>query len=118
MIKATDLTVLGRKLFTFYSKKEKKVDYLPKTFEESLHQDQITFTMTPSRSGGEGLWKAYRGSVSAVDLNSEKIEGQLLRQTRNLPDLVVWLRSWPATRSRAFTIPCAPRTEKKTCSEK
>ena len=91
MINATDLTVLGRKLFTFYSKKEKKVEYLPKTFEDSLHQDQITFTMTPSRTGGENLWKVYRGPGSAADLKSDKIEPNLLRQTRNLPDLLIWL---------------------------
>ncbi|MFC1491958.1 class I adenylate cyclase [Nitrospinota bacterium] len=91
MINETDLTVLGRKLFTFYSRKEKKVDYLPRTFEESLHQAQITFAMTPSRTGGENLWKVYRGSVSQADLQKDKTEEQLLRQTRNLPDLLVWL---------------------------
>lgn len=92
MISETDLTVLGRKLFTFYSKKERKVDYLPKTFEESLHQNQITFTMAPTSKGGTtGIWKVYRGSLSATDLQSKKIEGQLLRQTRNLPDLLTWL---------------------------
>jgi len=91
MINETDLTVLGRKLFTFYSKKEKKVEYLPKTFEDSLHQDQITFTMIPSRGSGDNLWKVYRGPVSAADLQSEKIERNLLRQTRNLPELLTWL---------------------------
>ena len=92
MINETDLTVLGRKLFTFYSKKERKVDYLPKTFEESLHQNQITFTMTPtSRGSTTGIWKVFRGSISTTDLQSKKIKSQLLRQTRNLPDLLTWL---------------------------
>ena len=91
MINETDLTVLGRKLLTFYSRKEKKVGYLPKTFEESLHQNQITLAMTPSRTDGEALWKVYRGSVSATDLTSEKVGAQLLRQMRNLPDLLTWL---------------------------
>ncbi|MBT4094004.1 MAG: hypothetical protein HOE85_08565 [Nitrospinaceae bacterium] len=92
MINETDLTVLGRKLFTFYSKKERKVDYLPKTFEESLHQNQITFTMTsPAGGGTSGIWKVYRGSVSATDIQNKKLDGQLLRQTRNLPDLLAWL---------------------------
>ncbi|MEE9240675.1 MAG: class I adenylate cyclase, partial [bacterium] len=64
-INENDLTVLGRKLFTFYSRKDKKVEYLPKSFEESLHQDQITFSMIPTRRGGEGIWRVHRGSVAA-----------------------------------------------------
>jgi hypothetical protein len=90
-INENDLTVLGRKLFTFYSRSEKKVEYLPKSFEESLHQDQLTFSMLNVRGSREGIWRVSRGSVSPTEINTASAEGQVLRQARNLPELLIWL---------------------------
>ncbi len=90
-INPTDLTVLGRKLFTFYSRKDNKIDFLPKSFEDSLHQDQLTFSYTAPPPGGAATWKVYRGAVSPNELREAPSEARLLRQTRNLASLLAWL---------------------------
>lgn len=89
-INQTDMTVLGRKLFTFFSKKENKIDYLPKSFEDSLRQDRITFVFEkPAKKAG--LWKVYPGSITTTDLEEGTHEDQILRKSYNLPEILMWL---------------------------
>ncbi|MEE9275142.1 MAG: class I adenylate cyclase, partial [bacterium] len=90
-INSTDLTVLGRKLFTFYSKKENKIGFLPKSFEDSLDQTEITFRYVFNPKRREGLWQAFRGSISVSEVKAAQAKGQLLRQSYRLPELLLWL---------------------------
>ncbi len=89
-INPTDITVLGRKLFTFYSKKDNKIGFLPKSFEESLHQDDLTFAYVPIPNK-EGIWKVYRGNISPSEIQKNGTEDQLLLKSANLPEVLVWL---------------------------
>ena len=89
-INETDMTVLGRKLFTFFSKKENKIGYLPKSFEDSLRQDRLTFVFDkPTKNAG--LWKIYPGTVTAIEIEEKKYEDQILNRSHNLPEILMWL---------------------------
>ncbi|MDA1000483.1 MAG: class I adenylate cyclase, partial [bacterium] len=90
-INPTDLTVLGRKLFTFYSKKENKVVFLPKSFEDSLFQHELTFRYIRNPQKRTGLWQVYRGARSSNELEKESSKDRLLKQTFKLPELLLWL---------------------------
>ncbi|MBT3352331.1 MAG: hypothetical protein HOC91_10005 [Nitrospinaceae bacterium] len=89
-INETDMTVLGRKLFTFFSKKENKIGYLPKSFEDSLRQDRLTFVFDkPAKKAG--LWKIYPGTVTTIELEEKKYEDQILNRSYSLPEILMWL---------------------------
>ncbi|MFC1491589.1 class I adenylate cyclase [Nitrospinota bacterium] len=89
-INQTDMTVLGRKLFTFFSNKPNKIGYLPKSFEDSLRQDRITFVFDkPAKKAG--LWKVYPGSITPTDLEEGKYEDQVLQRSYNIPEILMWL---------------------------
>lgn len=90
-INPTDLTVLGRKLFTFYSKKENKVDFLPRIFDDSLHQDHLTFGFSAGAPGTSPTWRVYRDAVSPTELSSPTSAAKRLRQSQNLASLLAWL---------------------------
>jgi adenylate cyclase class 1 len=90
-INPTDLTVLGRKLFTFYSRKDNKIDFLPRIFDDSLLQEHITFSFTAGSPGNPPLWRVYRDAISPADLADPATAAKCLRQTRDLASLLVWL---------------------------
>ncbi|OGL62067.1 MAG: hypothetical protein A3J27_07315 [Candidatus Tectomicrobia bacterium RIFCSPLOWO2_12_FULL_69_37] len=90
-INPTDLTVLGRKLFTFYSRKDNKVDFLPRIFDDSLRQDHLTFAFAAGPPGTPPFWRVYRDPVSPADLPAPATAAKCLRQSRNLATLLAWL---------------------------
>ncbi|MEK6712036.1 MAG: class I adenylate cyclase [Nitrospinota bacterium] len=90
-INPTDLTVLGRKLFTFYSKKDNKIDFLPRIFDDSLHQEHLTFSYVAGGPGTEPLWRVHRDQISPAGMAEPATAAKALRQTRNLASLLGWL---------------------------
>ncbi|MFQ6111937.1 MAG: class I adenylate cyclase, partial [Nitrospinota bacterium] len=89
-ISATDLTLLGRKLFTFFARKPNKVEFLPRGIEESFYQEALT--LCPSRTQeGQQFWRLYRGHVSLEDILQGRADHLLLRRAASLPALFCWV---------------------------
>ncbi len=89
-ISATDLTLLGRKLFTFYARKPHKVEFLPRGLEESFYQEALT--LCPSRTpDGHQFWRLYRGRVGREDILQGKADHLILRRAGNLPATFCWV---------------------------
>ncbi|WP_394221265.1 class I adenylate cyclase [Alteromonas gracilis] len=85
-----DMTVLGRRLSTYYSKKADKIEFLRRAFDESLYCEKITIAMRQLKNGDE-IWSAYAGdllSKSGIIDDSQKIT-----QASNAIALMVWLVS-------------------------
>lgn len=89
-INQTDMTVLGRKLLSFFSRKENKIEFLPKSFEDALYQERLTFSYANGPQK-EGIWKVYWGNVPSVILDPARHEKQVIRSFPALAELVIWL---------------------------
>ncbi len=63
----------------------------PKASKKACIRIILRFPWSHHAGGAEGIWRVYRGSVSAKDINASNTDGQLLRQSRNLPELLLWL---------------------------
>ncbi|MAI64955.1 MAG: class I adenylate cyclase [Alteromonas sp.] len=82
-----DMTVLGRRLSTFYGKKKDKVEFLRRAFDESLYCPTVTISVKSLKNGDE-VWTAYAGdklSKSGIIDESQKIS-----QASNAIALLVW----------------------------
>ncbi|MBI4379040.1 MAG: class I adenylate cyclase [Nitrospinae bacterium] len=86
-ISDVDLTVLGRRLFSLYSKKPNKIDYLKRAFDEGLIQESLTFSVTIEKNRMP-VWNLYRGQVTKETVNASN--DKLLKKGCIL-DLVMWL---------------------------
>ena len=85
-----DMTVLGRRLSTYYAKKPDKIEFLRRAFDESLYCEKITIAMRQLKNGDE-VWSAYAGdslSKSGIIDDSQKVT-----QAANAIALMVWLVS-------------------------
>ena len=85
-----DMTVLGRRLSTYYAKKEDKIEFLRRAFDESLYCEKITIAMRQLKNGDE-VWSAYAGDL----LSKSGIidEAQKISQAPSAIALMVWLVS-------------------------
>ena len=85
-----DMTVLGRRLSTYYAKKPDKIEFLRRAFDESLYCEKITIAMRQLKNGDE-VWSAYAGdllSKSGIIDDSQKVT-----QAASAIALMVWLVS-------------------------
>ena len=85
-----DMTVLGRRLSTYYAKKPDKIEFLRRAFDESLYCEKITIAMRQLKNGDE-VWSAYAGdllSKSGIIDDSQKVT-----QATSAIALMVWLVS-------------------------
>lgn len=82
-----DMTVLGRRLSTFYGKKENKIEFLRRAFDENLYCESVTVTLKQLKNGDE-LWSVYAGD----QLSKSGIidAGQKIAQATNAVELMVW----------------------------
>lgn len=90
IITQTDLTILGRKLFSYYSKKPEKLTHLRKAFEEGLLQDDVTFHAALDKSR-KIVWNLYRGQLAKVDIEKKDVEQKLLITDVDLVFIIVWM---------------------------
>ncbi len=82
-----DMTVLGRRLSTFYGKRENKVEFLRRASDDSLYCEKVTIAMKQLKNGNE-VWSAYAGdllSKSGIIEESEKIT-----HAASALELMVW----------------------------
>ncbi len=85
-----DLTVLGRKIFSFYKRKPGKLDPVKKASDDALRQESVTF-MPQVQMGKKTFWTVYRGNVSTDVARRINVEHAAIRKSGSLAELVCWL---------------------------
>lgn len=84
-----DMTVIGRKIESFYRSKDGKIQYLKRAFEGGLLQQEITITMELDLSyKTKQRWSAFRGRQHYQ--NTVGDNPALLKQSSDPVDLVLW----------------------------
>lgn len=84
-----DMTVIGRKISSFYGAKDGKIQYLKRAFETGLVQMDITITLQLDlNSTTKQSWSAFRGRVHMQD--ADKKNNHFLKQSVDPVDLVMW----------------------------
>jgi adenylate cyclase class 1 len=82
-----DMTVLGRRLSTFYGKKPNKIEFLRRAFDENLYCETVTVALKHSKTGQE-TWTVYATDILS---KSGKIsQNQKITQTSSAIELIVW----------------------------
>ncbi len=85
-----DMTVLGRRLSTYYAKKADKIEFLRRALDESLYCEKITIAMRQLKNGDE-VWSAYAGDL--LSKSGIMDESQKITQASSAIALMVWLVS-------------------------
>ncbi len=85
-ISERDITVLGRKLFTFYEKKPKKIEYIKSPSPEAMSQKEITILIT--KITGKFFFYAFQGQHDRKEIR-EKL-GYVIKREEDLTTLLVW----------------------------
>jgi adenylate cyclase class 1 len=82
-----DMTVLGRRLSTFYGKKTDKIEFLRSAFDVSLYCEKVTVALKQLKNGGE-VWSVYAGDL----LSKSGIidESQKMAQASSAIGLMMW----------------------------
>ncbi|MCW8109517.1 class I adenylate cyclase [Alteromonas ponticola] len=62
LVSKEDMTVLGRRLDTFYSKKENKVVFLRSGFDNRVYCPKVTLKLTKKKNNKK-IWSAYSGDL-------------------------------------------------------
>jgi adenylate cyclase class 1 len=90
VISQRDLTVLGRKLFIYYSKRTNKVDSIKTVIESPPALSGVTLQPYP---GGDDLkiWAAYRALLSREAVESGKGVDSMLMRSPDLTEVLMWL---------------------------
>lgn len=82
-----DMTVLGRRLSTFYAKKPNKIEFLRRAFDENLYCETVTVALKQNKAGQE-IWAVYAGDQLS---KSGKIDqSQKITQTLSAIELIAW----------------------------
>ncbi|MBI5186512.1 MAG: class I adenylate cyclase [Nitrospinae bacterium] len=90
IITQTDLTILGRKLFAFYSNKPNKLVNLRKAFEDGLLQDDLTFHASLDKAR-KTVWNLYRDQLARIDIEKKDVGNKLLVVNYDLVFIIVWM---------------------------
>ena len=89
MISPQDITVIGRKLESFYSVKKGKVNFMKRAFSEGLLQESITMNADPNKPPQQ-LWSVYRGQLGDRSLKEAVTQKKLLKKGPNLVEILAW----------------------------
>lgn len=90
LITQADLTILGRKLFSFYSIKPDKLAHLRKAFDEGLLQDDVTFHASHDKAR-KIFWNLYRGQLARIDIEKKDVGSKLLVVNYDLIFIIIWM---------------------------
>jgi adenylate cyclase, class 1 len=82
-----DLSVLGRKLFTFYEKKPDKIDYIRGISRKVMAQREITFHI--NRFEGVDYYYAFQGMLDAAGIKTQA--DCIIRRESEPTALIAWL---------------------------
>jgi adenylate cyclase class 1 len=86
MISQSDLTTLGRKLYTAFERKAGKIDIVNRGIYADLYEEHVSICEVYNDEGDVSGWHAYRGVVNHSALQMEVP----LKRSRSLIELVVW----------------------------
>ena len=89
-ISQRDLTVLGRKLFIFYSKRTNKVDSILNVIETPPALRGLTLQPYLNKDGKK-TWAAYRALLSKDSVVGGAGTSALLRTSPDLTEILIWL---------------------------
>jgi len=90
IITKEDLTVLGNKLFAFYSRKKGKVELVKKATDGALLQESLTFHPIIPR-GKKPIWTVLRGNVTTQIARKESIAYAEIKRGYTLAEIVSWM---------------------------
>ncbi|WP_026376184.1 class I adenylate cyclase [Aestuariibacter salexigens] len=82
-----DMTVLGRRLDTFYSKKPNKIEYLRSGFDEALYCPVVTLKSKKLRNG-KRQWSLYEGDK--LNNHGDSLKHSRLRSDDTPVHVVLW----------------------------
>ncbi len=82
-----DISILGRKLFTFYEQKENKIDYIRSVSRDLMAQNHITIHIT--KYEGIFYYYAFQGELDQESVK-QNVDAVIKRED-NLVRLIVWL---------------------------
>ncbi|MDO6566431.1 class I adenylate cyclase [Alteromonas sp. 1_MG-2023] len=82
-----DMTVIGRRLSTFYAKKLNKIKFLRRAFDENLHCDTVTVSVKRNKAGLE-TWSAFAGDQ--LSRTGKVDQSQKITQSRSAIELIAW----------------------------
>lgn len=87
LVSQEDMTVLGRKIDTYYSKKANKVEFLRSAFDNELYCDIITIK-AEMKANNKKRWSIYAGNqLDWEDSAPQKVH---LKSSFNPIELIVW----------------------------
>lgn len=89
LVSDEDMTVIGRKIVSFYGSPPGKIQYLKRAFETGLMQMDITITMELDlKYGTKQRWSAFRGRLNYPDTKTDT--PYFLKESCDPVDLVLW----------------------------
>ena len=87
LVSQEDMTVLGRKIEAFYSKKDGKVEYLRSAFDDELYCKVITLLAEVDKDNKK-YWSMYGGDqLNGFDADKDRM---LLKGSYHPSELIVW----------------------------
>ena len=90
LVSDEDMTVIGRKISSFYGTKKGKVQYLKRAFETGLLQDELTITMELDlQFDTKQRWCAFRGRQHYQDTKDDN-NRCFLKDSSDPVDLILW----------------------------
>ncbi len=101
LISDADRTVLGRKLFSFYSKKPGKVELVKRASDDALRQESCTFMPIIVR-GKKPLWALSRGNITTEVARKQNVDYAQLRKNTELTELIAWATVNQIVDTRSF----------------
>ena len=90
MISEADLTILGRKLFSFYGKKTGKIELIKKASDDALRLESVTFSPLITR-GKAPVWNVMRGNVTTLIARGINMNDAIVKKGTLLPEVISWL---------------------------
>lgn len=87
LVSQEDVTVIGRKIESFYSKKDNKIEYLRTAFDEGLYCKIVTVKAEPMPNEKK-KWTLYRGNQ--LDWNDSALSKVFLKTAYNPIDIILW----------------------------
>lgn len=89
LITDEDLTMLGRKLFTLYSRKPGKIEYLKRVMDEMEWLEGVSFA-ADIKKGQKPIWSLYRDNITSQVAKGQQVENQALKKANDPVELMTW----------------------------
>ncbi len=87
-ISERDISILGRKLYTFYDRKENKIEYIRSVSRHMMVRNSLTFH--GAKSGNQNIYYVFQGrhNIDTLKDNTET----LIKKDNDIIRLITWLK--------------------------